>query len=125
MAEFLVHRDQLQRSTSLVLKKDSPTYGDERPFNDACLDCPIKNTRIAGGCTTLGYNSYTKDVRATLPTNVGSQCGIIKDPNHIVILGNDDYDSLMAAYTDKKNFIAARDQVREALRKLLPEDQHS
>ena len=117
-AEFLIHRDQFQNSSSLVLQTPDPTYGSERPHNAPCADCPIKNTAIADGCTTLAYNSYTKDVRATMRTPLESKCAIIGDPDNDSRVGNEDYDSLMAAYEDKKTAFDTIKKVKKALRDL-------
>jgi hypothetical protein len=116
MAEFLIHRDPMQKTSTLVLKVENPTFGSERPFSDACLDCPVRNTKKAYGCSALGYSTYTEDVGAVMLTTDEGQCGIINDPNHSVESGNDRYDSLSATYRDKKTFVETRNKVREVFR---------
>lgn len=116
MAEFLIHRDPLQESSSLVLKSENQTYGSEKPYDDPCSNCPVKNTEIAGGCTTLIFSSYTKDVRAIMPTKVEPSCGVINDRNNTAKLGNDEYDSQTAMYEDKKLIVDLRQEVRRVVK---------
>lgn len=102
MAEFVVHRDPMQEKSSLVLKVENPTYSTENPFRQTCFDCPVNLYSKAAGCTRLDYNSYTRDVSAVMLTSDEVQCRIINDSLNTIYHGNDNYDSLMAAYGDKR-----------------------
>lgn len=115
MAEFYLYRDPMQQNSSLVLKEEKPNYGSEHPHNEPCRNCPVKNTAIPGGCTTLAYNSYAKDTRGIMPTVVETECGIINNPDNSVEMVNDDYDSLMATYEDKGLVGRLRRKVRDIM----------
>lgn len=118
MAEFIKHTDQITKTTILILKADSPDYETARPFTVKCRQCPINAQQIADGCTMMGYNTYSSDIRASMRNEIDSGCLLMGDPSNIVEQRAGNYDSLMSTYGDKEELRRQRAKVKEVLKAL-------
>lgn len=110
MAEFFLDRDLELATTSVTLASTDLLQGAAL-YNDFCLNCPVRNIDVS--CTGLAYHPKQLGINAIMPSELESQCGIIKNPDQTIVTRNTFNEDTMSSLFDRLRISAISDRASD------------